>query len=77
MSLPSLPYAISKHPFGDIDVIVNARLMWLLEKDKLLMPEQAGFRQLRSAEDQLAYVSQMIEDGLQEKKHTVAVCIDM
>ena len=51
--------------------------MWLLEKDKLLMPEQAGFRQLRSAEDQLAYISQMIEDGFQEKKHTVAVWIDM
>ena len=56
---------------------VNARLMWLVEKDKLLMPEQAGFRQLRSAEDQLAYISQMIEDGFQEKKHTVAVWIDM
>ena len=48
--------------------IVNARLMWLLEKDKLLMPEQAGFRQLRSAKDQLTYISQMIEDGFQEKK---------
>ena len=59
--------------------IVNARLMWLLEKDKLLMQEQAGFRQLRSAEDQLAYISQMIEDGFQEKKkqHTVAVWIEM
>ena len=57
--------------------IVNARLMWLLEKDKLLIPEQAGFRQLRSAEDQLAYISQIIEDGFQEKKHTVAVWIDM
>ena len=41
------------------------------------MPEQVGFRQLRSAEDQLAYISQMIEDGFQEKKHTVAVWIDM
>ena len=60
-----------------LERIVNARLMWLLEKDKLLMPEQAGFRQLRSAEDQLAYISQMIEDGFQEKKLTVAVWIDM
>ena len=57
--------------------IVNARLMWLLEKDKLLMPEQTGFRQLRSAEDQLAHISQMSEDGFPKKKHTVAVCIDM
>ena len=57
--------------------IVNAQLIWLLEKDKLLMPEQAGFRQSRSAADQLAYISQMIKDGFQEKKHTVTVWIDM
>ena len=30
-----------------------------------------------TAADQLAYISQMIEDGFQEKKHTVAVWIDM
>ena len=73
----SRPISLTSSVCKLMERIVNARLMWLLEKDKLLMPEQAGFRQLRSAEDQLAYISQMIEDGFQEKQHTVAVWIDM
>ena len=31
----------------------------------------------RSAEDQVTDISQMTEDGFQEKQHTVAVWIDM
>ena len=57
--------------------IVNTRLMWLLEKDKLLMPEQAGFRQLRSAEDQTCIYLPNDRGRLPGKKHTVAVWIDM
>ena len=41
------------------------------------MPEQAGFTQFRSVENQMTYISQMIEDGFQGKRHSVAVRIDM
>ncbi|GFO32403.1 folylpolyglutamate synthase [Plakobranchus ocellatus] len=48
--------------------IINARLMWVLEKNNNLMHEQAGFRQSRSAEDQATFIVQKIEDGFQHKK---------
>ena len=57
--------------------MINARLMWHLEKNKLISPEQAGFRAHRSTEDQVTYISQKIEDAFQDKKHTLAVWIDM
>ncbi|PVD33868.1 hypothetical protein C0Q70_05130 [Pomacea canaliculata] len=57
--------------------LINTRLSWHLEKNNILTPEQAGFRQHRSTEDQVAYIAQKIEDGYQDKKHTLTVWIDM
>ena len=57
--------------------MVNARLVWHLEKNQLLSPEQAGFRQHRSTEDQVTLLAQNIEDAFQEKKHTLTVWIDL
>ena len=44
---------------------------------RLINPEQAAFRQDRSIEDQITYLTQEIEDAFQGKKHTLAVWIDM
>ena len=57
--------------------MVNKRLMWYLERNKILMDEQAGFRQFRSAEDQITYIAQTIEDGYQRQQHTATVWVDM
>ena len=57
--------------------LINARLTWFLEKEKIITPRQAGFRQHRSTEDQATYLSQEIEDALQDKKLTLAVWIDL
>nr|KAG5696480.1 hypothetical protein BaRGS_016519 [Batillaria attramentaria] len=57
--------------------LVNTRLVWHLEEHQLLNPEQAGFRQHRSTEDQITFITQSIEDAFQEKKNTLAVWIDM
>ena len=57
--------------------MVNSRLTWHLERHKLICDEQAGFRPHRSTEDQVTYISQKIEDGFQERKHTLAVWIDL
>ena len=57
--------------------LVNSRLMWHLEQHQKLSPEQAGFRQNRSTEDQVTLVAQSIEDAIQDKKHTLAVWLDM
>ena len=60
-----------------IERLVNNRLSWHLESNNIIAPEQAGFRQHRSTEDQVTYIAQKIEDGFQSQKSTLAVWIDM
>lgn len=57
--------------------MINTRLTWHLEKNNIISPEQAGFRQNHSTEDQVTYIAQKIEDGFQDKKHTLTIWIDM
>ena len=55
-----------------LEKIINTRLKCFLETEKLLVPQQAGFR-----EHQCTYLSQEIEDEFQRKKETVSVWIDL
>ena len=57
--------------------VVNERLRWYLETANILAPEQAGFRQFRSTEDQATYLSQEIEDAFQEQKLVFVTWIDL
>ena len=57
--------------------MINTRLVWHLEKNNIITPEQAGFRQHRSTDDRVTYIAQKIEDGFQDKQHTLTVWIDM
>ena len=57
--------------------LINNRLTWHLESKGHINAEQAAFRQNRSTEDQITYISQAIEDSFQDKKHTLAVWIDL
>ena len=57
--------------------MVNTRLTWHLESKNILVNEQAGFRQNMSTEDQVTYIAQKIEDGFQNKQHTLTVWVDM
>ena len=56
--------------------MVNHRLMWFLEKNNILCPEQLGFRKHRSTLDALTQLTCHIEKGFKEK-HTVAVFFDL
>ena len=60
-----------------MESMINGRLVWYLESNQYFIPNQAGFRQHHSTEDQVTYLSQKIEDGFQSKKHTVAVWVDL
>lgn len=71
------PISLLSCPGKLMEQMVNSRLMWHLEKNNILSPSQAGFRPHRSTEDQITYITQMIEDGFQEKKQTIAVWIDI
>ena len=57
--------------------MINTRLSWYLESNNIITPEQAGFRQHHSTEDQVTYIAQKIEDGFQDKRHTLTVWLDM
>ena len=57
--------------------LINTRLVWYLEEKKHITPEQAAFRQDRSTENQITYIAQAIEHAFQDKKHTLAVWIDL
>ena len=60
-----------------LERIINKRLLWHLEVNSALAPTQTGYRQHRSTEDQLALLTQEIEDAFQEKKKVLAVFFDM
>ena len=57
--------------------IVNRRLQYHLEKNGLISPAQSGFRKNRSTEDQIAYLTQEIENAFQQKMKTLAVFVDL
>ena len=57
--------------------MINTRLVWHLEKNNIITPEQADFQQHHSTEDQVTYIAQKIEDGFQDKQHTLTAWIDM
>ena len=56
--------------------MVNKRLQYHLHKNGFISPTKSGFRKIRSIEDQIAYLTQEIENGLQQKMKTLAVFID-
>ena len=59
-----------------LERIINKRLIWHLESNSVLASTQIGYRQFRSTEDQLALLTQDIEDAFQEKKKVLSVFFD-
>ena len=59
--------------------MVNKRLLHHLEKNNLITSAQSAFRKHRSTEDQIAYLTQEIENNFQDKENqkTLAVFIDL
>ena len=60
-----------------LEQIINTRLKLFLETEKLLVPQQAGFREHQGTKDQTTYLAQEKEDGFQSKKQTHSVWIDL
>ena len=57
--------------------IINKRMQWHFEQESVIIPEQAGFQKFRSTEDQVTYLSQVIEDAFQAQKVVLATFIDL
>ncbi|KAK7093030.1 hypothetical protein V1264_008689 [Littorina saxatilis] len=71
------PISLTSCVCKTMERIINQRLQLYLETQSIIAPEQAGFRQYRSTEDQTTHLSQVIEDAFQAKKAVLAVFIDL
>lgn len=59
-----------------LEKMVNTRLIWFLEKNKILSKGQAGFRRGMSTDDHIAFLNDLITKTLAVSQHLVAVFID-
>jgi hypothetical protein len=60
-----------------LERIINQRMEWYLESERIIFPEQAGFQRFNSTEDQTTHLAQVIEDSFQARKVTLAAFIDL
>ena len=60
-----------------LEKMVNLRLMWFLEKNKILSPYQFGFRKMRSTTDALVRLETAIHNSFERKHHMLAVFFDL
>ena len=71
------PISLTSCVCKTMERIINLRMKWYLESEEIIVPEQAGFRQCYSTEDQATYLSQEIEDAFQDQKSVLAIWIDL
>ena len=71
------PISLTSCVCKTMERIIGERMKWYLESEAILAPEQAGFRQYRSTEDQTTHLAQVIEDAFQAKKVVLASFIDL
>jgi len=57
--------------------MINTRLVWYLEKLKLITPVQSGFRKQRSTSDQLVRLETFVRKTFVNKQHTVAIYFNL
>ena len=57
--------------------MVNNRLVWFLERNKLITPLQCGFREQRSTTDHLVRLESFIREAFIQRQHAVAVFFDL
>ena len=53
--------------------MINNRLVWFLERNKLISPLQCGFRKQRSTTDHLVRLESFIREAFIQRQHAVAV----
>ena len=57
--------------------MINGRLVWYLEKNKLITNMKSGFRKQRSTTDNLVRLKTFIREAFVQKQHAVAIFFDL
>ena len=60
-----------------LEKIVNTRLIWFLEKEKILSDLQSGFRKHRSTIDSLTIIKSEVNDALNSNQYLGLISIDI
>lgn len=60
-----------------LEKMVNKRLMWYLETNKLLDPNQSGFRSYRNTMDNLSLLETTIQQGFSNRECVVTIFFDL
>ena len=71
------PITLTRCICKTVERMVNERLIFFLEKNKILTKFQAGFRSERSTIDQLVRLETFIKDAFAEGDHVVGVFFDL
>jgi len=67
------PIALTSCLCKVMERIVNNRLVWFLQRNKLITPLQCGFRKQRSTTDHLVRLESFIREAFIQRQHAVAV----
>ena len=71
------PIALTSCLCKTFERLVNHRLVWFLEKNKILTEYQSGFRKSRSTTDQLVRLESYIREAFVRREHVVSVFFDL
>ena len=71
------PIALTSCICKTMERMVNDRLVWFLEKNKLIATVQSGFRKQRGTLDHLVRFETFIREAFIEKEHAVSVFFDL
>jgi len=71
------PIALTSCVCKVMECMVNNRLVWYLERNKIITPTQIGFRKGRSTTDQLVCLESFVREAFIQKQHVTAVFFDL
>ena len=71
------PIALTSCICKIMERMINDRLVWYLEKHKLLTPVQCGFRKNRSTTDHLVRLETFVREAFIQRQHAVVVFFDL
>ena len=57
--------------------MINSRLVWYLEQNKLISSMQCGFRKQRSTTDHLVRLESFVKEAFAQRQHAVTVFFDL